>query len=285
MIPKTASDGCRFFEIAVRRFDKPKSDTLKTLQPNRSSARRLSQIPTEYPIALDNPFDLCYTTLNDPARRYPIMNTQSTAPAAPRENLSRGIFGAILFALAGGITYYVFWTVGIIAALSGLIGVICAIKGYEIFAGGSSKRGIAISVGVAAAVLVLTWYVCVCLDAHAVYEEMYALGEIEAVPPVAWCLANGLVFIPANPAALWDLLVSLGLAALGCWGYVARAVRLREEIEERQTAQARTMELARAQAEQAARAQAEQAIRTAEAEEESLAQDSPAQGDTSQDSP
>jgi hypothetical protein len=114
---------------------------------------------------------------------------------------------------------------------------------------------------------------------------MYALGEIEAVPPVAWCLANGLAFIPANPAALWDLLVSLGLAALGCWGYVARAVRLREEIEERQTAQARTMELARAQAEQAARAQAEQAIRTAEAEEESLAQDSPAQGDTSQDSP
>ena len=159
------------------------------------------------------------------------MNTQSTAPAAPRENLSRGIFGAILFALAGGITYYVFWTVGIIAALSGLIGVICAIKGYEIFAGGSSKRGIAISVGAAAAVLVLTWYVCVCLDAHAVYEEMYALGEIEAVPPVAWCLANGLAFIPANPAALWDLLVSLGLAALGCWGYVARAVRLREEIE------------------------------------------------------
>jgi hypothetical protein len=63
-----------------------------------------------------------------------------------------------------------------------------------------------------------------------------------------------LAFIPANPPALWDLLVSLGLAALGCWGYVARAVRLREEIETRQAAQARTMELARAQAEQAARA-------------------------------
>ncbi len=172
----------------------------------------------------------------------------------PRERVGWGIFGAALFSLAGALTYYVFWTVGIIAALSGLIGVICAIKGYEIFARQSTKRGIAISVGAAAAVLILTWYVCICLDAHTVYEEMYALGEIEAVPPVTWCLANGLAFIPANPPALWDLIVSLALAALGCWGYVARAVKLREEIEERQTAQARTMELARAQAEQAARA-------------------------------
>ena len=198
----------------------------------------------------------------------------NTTHAASRENIPRGIFGAILFALAGGITYYVFWTVGIIAALSGLIGVICAIKGYEIFAGGSTKRGIAISVGAAAAVLVLTWYVRVCLDAHALYEEMYALGEIEAVPPVTWCLANGLAFIPANPPALWDLLVSLGLAALGCWGYVTRAVRLREEIEARQAARAHTMELARAQAEQAAHAAG-----TAEEEtpQDSLPQDVPPQ--------
>jgi hypothetical protein len=78
-----------------------------------------------------------------------------------------------------------------------------------------------------------------------------------------------LAFIPANPPALWDLIVSLGLAALGCWGYVARAVKLREEIEERQAAQARTMELARAQAEQAARA--------AEAAEETMSQDRPSQ--------
>lgn len=184
------------------------------------------------------------------------MNPTPTAapPASPRENVLRGTVGAVLFALAGGLTYYIFWMVGILAAVSGLIGVICAIKGYEIFSRQSTKRGIAVGVGAAAAVLILTWYVCVCLDAHAAYAEMYGAGMIDTVPSMGWCLANGLSFIPANPAALWDLIVSLALAALGCWGYVARAVRRREEIEARQTAQARTMALARAQAEQAARA-------------------------------
>lgn len=179
---------------------------------------------------------------------------QIATPASPRENTLLGALGAFLFALAGGFAYYIFWTVGIIAALSGLIGVICAIKGYEIFARGRSNRGIVISVAAAAVVLILAWYICFGMEVRAIYAGMAELGEIETVPPMGWCIANAYRFLPVHPAALWDLLVSLALAAVGCGGYVVRTVRQREEQAAFRASQARTMELARAQAEQAAKA-------------------------------
>ena len=179
---------------------------------------------------------------------------QTATPASPRENTLLGALGAFLFALAGGFAYYIFWTVGIIAALSGLIGVICAIKGYEIFARSRSNRGIAVSVAAAAVVLILAWYICFGMDVRAIYAGMAELGEIETVPPTGWCIANAYRFLPVHPAALWDLLVSLALAAVGCGGYVVRTVRQREEQAAFRASQARTMELARAQAEQAAKA-------------------------------
>ena len=179
---------------------------------------------------------------------------QSAAPASPRENVLLGTLGAFLFALAGGFAYYLFYMFGIIAALSGLIGVICAIKGYEIFSRSRSNRGIAVSVAAAAMVLILAWYICFGMDVHALYADMYEIGEIDAVPPVGWCVLNAYRFLPVHPAALWDLLVSLALAAVGCGGYVFRTVRQQEEQASFRAAQARPMELARAQAEQAARA-------------------------------
>ena len=195
------------------------------------------------------------------------MNQNPTAaPASPRENVLLGALGAFLFALAGGFAYYLFYMFGIIAALSGLIGVICAIKGYEIFSRSRSNRGIAISIAAAAVVLILAWYICFGMDVHALYADMYEIGEIDAVPPVGWCVLNAYRFLPVHPAALWDLLVSLALAAVGCGGYVFRTVRQQEEQASFQAAQARTMELARAQAEQAARA-AEMEAQAAEMEE------------------
>ena len=213
------------------------------------------------------------------------MNQNPTAaPASPRENVLLGTLGAFLFALAGGFAYYLFYMFGIIAALSGLIGVICAIKGYEIFSRSRSNRGIAISVAAAAVVLILAWYICFGMDVHALYADMYEIGEIDAVLPVGWCVLNAYRFLPVHPAALWDLLVSLALAAVGCGGYVFRTVRQQEEQASFRAAQARTMELARAQAEQAARA-AEMEAQAAEMEaqaaemEEKAAQEAAAPSD------
>ena len=45
------------------------------------------------------------------------------------ENVLFGVVGAFLFALVGGALYYILYQIGYLAGISGLIGVICAIKG------------------------------------------------------------------------------------------------------------------------------------------------------------
>ena len=192
------------------------------------------------------------------------MNHQNHAPAS-YENPGLGTLGAFLFATVGGIVYYVLWSIGIIAALSGIVGVLCAIKGYEIFARRSSKRGIIIAVTAATVVLIAAWYVCFCSDIQAYYRALYEAGEIELVPSMGFCLLYGFLDLPANPGYFVDLLFSLGMGGLGCWGYVTYALRRQEAVSQRQAEQARTMELARAQAEQAARYAAEQPAEDAQA--------------------
>ena len=181
------------------------------------------------------------------------MNT-TDRPTVRGERVGMGVLGAILFSLAGAVVYYVLWSVNIIAAISGIICVICALKGYEIFAGARTKRGIFISVAVSAVMLVLAWYFCYCSDIHAYWESAFAAGETDYVPTVWKCLSYGYMDLPANPGYLVDLFLSLAMGGLGCWGYVTRSLRMEEEAAARRAEQERTAELARLQAEQAARA-------------------------------
>lgn len=181
------------------------------------------------------------------------MNT-TDRPTVRGERVGMGVLGAILFSLAGAVVYYVLWSVNIIAAISGIICVICALKGYEMLAGARTKRGIFISVVVSAAMLVLAWYFCYCSDIHAYWESAFAAGETDYVPTVWECLSYGYMDLPANPGYLVDLLLSLAMGGLGCWGYVTRSLRMEEEAAARRAEQERTAELARLQAEQAARA-------------------------------
>ena len=181
------------------------------------------------------------------------MNTNERS--TPRgERVGAGVLGAALFALAGGVVYYALWSVNIIAAISGIICVICALKGYEIFAGARTKRGIFISVAASALMLTLAWYFCYCSDIHAYWEAAFAAGETDYVPTVWECLSYGYLDLPANPGYLVDLILSLAMGGVGCWGYVAHSLRMEEEAAARRAEQERTMELARLQAEQAARA-------------------------------
>lgn len=181
------------------------------------------------------------------------MNT-TDRPTVRGERVGMGVLGAILFSLAGAVVYYALWSVNIIAAISGIICVICALKGYEIFAGARTKRGIFISVAASAVMLVLAWYFCYCSDIHAYWESAFAAGETDYVPTAWECLSYGYMDLPANPGYLVDLLLSLAMGGLGCWGYVTRSLRMEEEAAARRAEQERTAELARLQAEQAARA-------------------------------
>ena len=91
-------------------------------------------------------------------------NLSQTTNSDVRENVVAGIVGALLFALAGGVIWFVFYLLGFIVGISGLVGAICAIKGYSIFAKKESIKGIVISVVISLLIIVLAWYLCLAYD-------------------------------------------------------------------------------------------------------------------------
>lgn len=100
-------------------------------------------------------------------------NNVNQIPAyAEKERVLPGILGALLFSLAGGIIWFVLWQIDIIAGISGIVGVICAIKGYEIFAKKSSTKGVVIASVFALLVIVFAWYLCLCQDVYNAFAEM-----------------------------------------------------------------------------------------------------------------
>ncbi len=138
-----------------------------------------------------------------------------------RENLLLGIVGALLFSLIGGVVYFLLNYVGYIAAISGFVTVYCAILGYKLFAKGLSKKGIIVSVIIAALIIVVSWYLCFCCDMLNVYEDLIKQGELIGEPPTFFeYLPYGFYDLTVNPTVFVDLVLSLVLGAVGCFSYV-----------------------------------------------------------------
>jgi FtsH-binding integral membrane protein len=155
----------------------------------------------------------------------------------PNENVLAGIVGAFLFSLAGGIIWFLLYQVGILAAFSGLIGVVCAIKGYAIFGKRESTKGIIISTVIAFIVLVLAWYLCLSYDVYDAYQLWYEEGHVdftltffESVRAVPYFFEDKEILIPY----LKDLGIGLLFAALGVVYYLSR----REKKMKKQAAEA-----------------------------------------------
>ena len=84
---------------------------------------------------------------------------QATQPAKP-ENPVAGAVGALIGSLAGAVCIILLSQLGYVAAISGLVMGVCAIKGYEMLGGRLSGKGAAISV----VIMLLMTYVADRLD-------------------------------------------------------------------------------------------------------------------------
>ena len=153
------------------------------------------------------------------------MNNSQQTPV--QENVAAGLVGAFLFGLAGGIVWVLLSLVGFFAALSGFVGVICAVKGYEIFAKKLSVKGVVFSVIIAFLILVLAWYLCLSLDILNAYKEWYAAGEVDVVPTYGQCVQIAPIFL-TDPEVAVSYFVNLGLgllfALIGCFSYIRNLV-------------------------------------------------------------
>ena len=98
-----------------------------------------------------------------------------------QENTLFGVFGAFLFSLAGGALWFVLYQINFLAALSGFVGVICAVKGYMLFSKSKkeSLKCVIIASVMTAVSLIAAWYLCISYEIYYIYGEWYAAGEVD----------------------------------------------------------------------------------------------------------
>ncbi len=145
-----------------------------------------------------------------------------------KENVLAGIVGAFLFSLVGGALWFVIYLLGFIAGISGLIGAICAIKGYSIFAKKESTKGIVISVIIALLVMVLAWYLCLGYDIYVAYQDWYAMGEVDFTLTFFESVQAAPIFLSDSeigPAYFGDLGLGLLFCVVGGGSYVVNKIR------------------------------------------------------------
>ena len=152
-----------------------------------------------------------------------------------KENVLAGAVGAFLFSLVGGILWFVLYQIGYVAAVSGLIGVICAVKGYTFFAKtkNESNKCLVISVIIAMLVLAISWYLCVGYDIYLAYQAWYAEGEIdftltffESIRAIPYYFAD----VEFLVAYLKDLGFGLLFAILGIVSYLSSREKKRKRL-------------------------------------------------------
>ena len=145
-----------------------------------------------------------------------------------KENVLAGIVGAFLFSLAGGVVWFLLDLVGFYAGISGLIGVVCAITGYKLFAGSLSKKGIIISFIISLLVLILAWYLCFAKDLFQAHQEWYANKEIDYMPTYAECVRAGYLWFQEPDIAkgyFINLAIGIVLAIVGSIRYLINAIK------------------------------------------------------------
>ena len=133
------------------------------------------------------------------------------------ENVLAGIIGAFIFALAGGVLWYLFYQMGFISGLAGIVGVICAVRGYSFFAKKESKKGIVIAVIMSIFVIILSWYLCLATDVYTIHGEWLEAGEITPyeMPTFFECVRFSYAYL-FDPEVAVPYLSDLGIGLLFC---------------------------------------------------------------------
>ena len=139
----------------------------------------------------------------------------NTVEIQEKENVVAGIVGALLFALAGGVLWFVLYQIGFLAGISGIVAVVCAIKGYSLFAKKESLKGVIIAVVAAIIVIVLAWYMCLSMDVYKAHQEWYAAGAVDYTVTF-WQAVRGAHLFLAESEILVSYLLDLGIGLALC---------------------------------------------------------------------
>lgn len=129
-----------------------------------------------------------------------------------QERVFRGILGALLFALIGGVLWVLLWTVGVIAFLAGIAVVALAANGYRFFGKKFTKRGMVISIIISVIVIVIAMMASLTVDVITDFQAAYEEGEIQNVPNVGQAFAIGMISMITDKVIRNHYLFYLALA-------------------------------------------------------------------------
>lgn len=133
--------------------------------------------------------------------------TTAAVPATPslgNGNVIAGIVGAFLFALIGGLLYFIVYQIGIIAGICGLVIFVLANFGYNLFAKGDKNTmiGLIVSIIMMIAMIFLAEYISISYAIFQAYKD-YGITIFDAIrltsksfenPEAASAIAQDLAF-------------------------------------------------------------------------------------------
>ena len=155
-------------------------------------------------------------------------------PAAPKqEQVLMGVVGSFLFSLLGAVLYFLVYQTGFIAGACGLVSMILAIFGYQLFSGvKNSMKGIVTSVVMLVVSVLVAEYFCVSYEIYNAFKEDYAITFFDAVRATP-----DFIFDPESSELLLvcvkDVLIALALGAVASFNYV-RAALVKSRAEKQQ---------------------------------------------------
>lgn len=133
------------------------------------------------------------------------------------EHFIAGLVGSFLFSLAGVVVWFLIYQIGFIASIAGLVTVICAIKGYEIFGKVLSLKGLIVSLLITLAMIFISGYICLGYDIYSALKEEIDITIFDALRSVKGFLTEEEI----RSGFVKDLAMGYGLSLLGSYRYIA----------------------------------------------------------------
>lgn len=110
-----------------------------------------------------------------------------------KDDFRKGVLGALLFSLGGGVLWVLLFQIGFFAAVTGAVTLFLAVTGYRKFGGKLGTGGLVLSVIFSVVVLLIAWNISLGLDVTQYYREEVAAGRIQNMPNFFQAIVIGLI--------------------------------------------------------------------------------------------
>lgn len=156
-------------------------------------------------------------------------------PVEPQvqENVLAGFVGAFLFALIGGVLYFIIYQMNIIAGICGLITFVLANFGYGLLSGNrktNSVPSLIASIVMMLLIIFLAEYFCAAYEIYRVFTDgidgiSYDISFFDVLRAMPDFLSQGEIL----GAVVQDLFFAYALGLVASIGNISRAVKARKQ--------------------------------------------------------